>query len=394
MAPGSKDPITPVRARVRRSRCKSSTGHFILATINGTPGNDSLTGTADADTISGGDGNDTIVGLAGDDTLVGGAGNDILYGNMGNDIVLGNQGNDTIYAGQGNDTVYGGQGDDNVFGNEGIDTIYAGEGIDSIDGGPDNDTVVFAGPYSRYVATRIADGRIVIVDRSGAEGIKYLTNVETMQFNGSTIQTSTITAATRNLYMLGDSITEGAYLPSPATENWTVQVANARGVNQFTRAYSGYTAAQMKVYFDSDTAYRDRVHIIWLGRNAVKDVNATLTAIAGITSQITHGRFLILGVLTDVNEYANVAPTVLYPTDGWDVDQRRAAVLSLNQQLAVTYGLNYIFMREESIRACGTTAADTMNSTFTMPGDTVHPNAWGCDVIDAFVQGHLTIRGW
>src|ERR1700730_2895339 len=65
-----------------------------MATINGTPGNDS------------------IVGTAGDDTIFGGAGNDTVLGAGGNDVVQGNDGVDWVEGGTGNDTLSGGSGTD------------------------------------------------------------------------------------------------------------------------------------------------------------------------------------------------------------------------------------------------------------------------------------------
>jgi hypothetical protein len=102
-----------------------------LATIIGTPQDDSLTGTP---------GDDVIVGLGGDDEI---------YGNGGNDIICGNEGIDEIFSGDDASLLYGGPngdklyswGTDRVYGNDGDDYLY-GWGkplLLLLDGGPDHD---------------------------------------------------------------------------------------------------------------------------------------------------------------------------------------------------------------------------------------------------------------
>lgn len=140
-----------------------------VATIVGTPGDDTLIGTEDADVIVGLQGIDLIQGLGGDDVICGGIGADTIYGGAGFDIIFGAQGNDYLYAanggddherqdtrgsrmfgGTGHDTLIGsnrwdrmqgGQGQDALFGNEGRDWLRAGSGNDVIDGGPGKDDI-------------------------------------------------------------------------------------------------------------------------------------------------------------------------------------------------------------------------------------------------------------
>ena len=54
-----------------------------MATINGTPGSDTLQGTFENDQITAGAGDDRVSGLGADDLIDGGAGNDTLYGDTG-----------------------------------------------------------------------------------------------------------------------------------------------------------------------------------------------------------------------------------------------------------------------------------------------------------------------
>ena len=83
-----------------------------MATIIGTPGNDTLAGTAVNDTISGLDGNDKLSDTTGNDKLDGGANNDYLSGGADNDTLIGGEGNDTLIGGAGINVLLGGLGND------------------------------------------------------------------------------------------------------------------------------------------------------------------------------------------------------------------------------------------------------------------------------------------
>ncbi|MBE9192560.1 FG-GAP repeat protein [Gloeocapsopsis crepidinum LEGE 06123] len=76
-----------------------------MATIIGTPGNDTLVGTRFADTIFGLAGNDLLLGLGGNDTLYGGRGNDTLNGGAGIDSLVGGPGNDVYIINNPGDIV-------------------------------------------------------------------------------------------------------------------------------------------------------------------------------------------------------------------------------------------------------------------------------------------------
>src|SRR5262249_44625846 len=98
--------------------CAVAASVALAATINGTPGNDTIIGTTNPDTINSQAGNDTVLGLAGADTINSGTGNDTVYGDGSCppgttdpsycSLSEGKQdGNDTIQSGDGNDTVLG-----------------------------------------------------------------------------------------------------------------------------------------------------------------------------------------------------------------------------------------------------------------------------------------------
>jgi Ca2+-binding RTX toxin-like protein len=72
-----------------------------MATINGTPANDSLIGTSADDTINGFAGNDTIDGEGGNDLILGGAGNDSMRAGLQEGLLPDLR--DTLDGGLGND---------------------------------------------------------------------------------------------------------------------------------------------------------------------------------------------------------------------------------------------------------------------------------------------------
>lgn len=72
-------------------------------TINGGPGNDTISGTDGVNVIWGGGGNDTIYAKGGDDEVQGGSGNDVLWGGPGDDLLNGGEGDDREFGADSND---------------------------------------------------------------------------------------------------------------------------------------------------------------------------------------------------------------------------------------------------------------------------------------------------
>jgi len=114
---GLVEPVEPVEPGAL-SVCDS-----IVATITGTPGDD------------------TLIGTPGDDVINGRGGNDITNGRGGNDIICGRGGDDTITGGGGADQIHGGSGTDTINGNGGADVIDGGSGDDIINGDGGADTL-------------------------------------------------------------------------------------------------------------------------------------------------------------------------------------------------------------------------------------------------------------
>lgn len=157
-----------------------------------------LTGDAAGDTyknienVIGSSKDDYIYGAAGGTNARLGDGNDVfdnsqLADRVGADVVDGGNGNDTIWTGHGNDTLIGGAGDDRLFGEAGDDTLTGGSGNDIIDGGSGNDVAVFSGNRVDYDIIRNADGTTSVIDRSTADGIDRVINVESLRFADQTL---------------------------------------------------------------------------------------------------------------------------------------------------------------------------------------------------------------
>jgi streptogramin lyase len=108
-----KDPalITAVDVEAEPPDC-----HGQLATIYGTPGNDTITGGPSADVIAGLGGRDKISGLGSGDVLCGGPGRDTLRGGSGKDRLYGDAGKDILKGGKGKDKLVGGGGRDSCPG--------------------------------------------------------------------------------------------------------------------------------------------------------------------------------------------------------------------------------------------------------------------------------------
>jgi uncharacterized repeat protein (TIGR01451 family) len=124
---GTKPPATP-----------SCHGH--LATIAGTPGDDSLTGTNENDVIVAGAGDDHVVALAGRDRVCAGPGADVVNVGADGDHVWGGRGRDRIRGRGGDDNLHGSRGADYLRGGNGNDLLAGGRGADRCVGGAGRDT--------------------------------------------------------------------------------------------------------------------------------------------------------------------------------------------------------------------------------------------------------------
>jgi len=110
----------------------------------------------------------------------------------------------------GTDNINGtGNAHDNVIvGNAGNNILTGGGGNDTIDGGAGDDTAVFAGNLADFTITQTDAGFTV----AGAGGTTSLTDVEHLQFNDQTVDTTASQAA----FLVQAAATVDAPPPPPA----------------------------------------------------------------------------------------------------------------------------------------------------------------------------------
>src|SRR5205823_144174 len=82
----------------------------------------------------------------------------------------------------------GGSGADIIFGNDADNVLQGNEGNDTIFGGSGSNTSVYAGPQSDYAIT-ITKGpaAFTIQDKVHTDGTDTLSNIQTLQFTGKTL---------------------------------------------------------------------------------------------------------------------------------------------------------------------------------------------------------------
>ncbi len=135
-----------------------------MATLRGTPNNDTLRGGGGDDHIFGLAGADILYGAAGGDEIRGAAGNDRLFGGSGDDSLFGDAGYDQIHGGTGNDWLYGGGAADRLWGDAGADHLFGGGGNDWLFGGPGIDVLTGGAGADRFVFTTASQGVDRITD--------------------------------------------------------------------------------------------------------------------------------------------------------------------------------------------------------------------------------------
>lgn len=116
-----------------------SAGVAVAATIEGTPGDDTIIGTANTD---------TIYGRGGDDLIEARGARDIVFGGNGNDDLYGEEIGDQLFGGAGDDYIVGGGGEDELFGFGGDDVIVSGDDkkADEVRCGTGYDVAYLSGP--------------------------------------------------------------------------------------------------------------------------------------------------------------------------------------------------------------------------------------------------------
>jgi hypothetical protein len=84
------------------------------------------------------------------------------------------------------DNLLGGAGNDSMSGLAGNDTFSGAAGNDSIDGGSGYDSALYAGKLANYTIAK-SGANYTVSDRTGADGVDLLTNVESLRFADVTV---------------------------------------------------------------------------------------------------------------------------------------------------------------------------------------------------------------
>jgi Ca2+-binding RTX toxin-like protein len=92
------------------------------------------------------------------------------------------------------DWVIGSRSDDVIETGEGDDLVYGGPGNDTIDGGTGTNVAFYIGPQRNFTVT-LRDGNVVVTDRTGAEGVDTLTNIQVLHFADGRVAVSDLLAA-------------------------------------------------------------------------------------------------------------------------------------------------------------------------------------------------------
>ncbi len=135
-----------------------------------------------------------VIGAA---TVTGGAGSQHVWGDGASQTIFLGADDDVLHGGAGDDIVGSAGGNDMIYGDEGIDLVFGGEGDDYLDGGSGQDTARFAGRSDGY-SLRLKDGKLVVTDRVGKDGVDTVVAVETLRFTGG--QSMAIEAVLERLY--------------------------------------------------------------------------------------------------------------------------------------------------------------------------------------------------
>jgi hypothetical protein len=164
-----------------------------------------------------------VIGTA---TLRGGAGRNYVVGDDAAQTIFLGAEDDKLYGGGGNDVVGSAGGNDEIYGEAGDDLVFGGEGSDFIDGGTGTDALQLSGAGRASYSLRVSDGKLVVTDLVGNDGVDTVTNVETLRFSGSASDMGTEAAITR----MFDAIFNRAP-KAPGLAFWTNAVTTGKSLH-------------------------------------------------------------------------------------------------------------------------------------------------------------------
>lgn len=136
-------------------------------------------------------------------------------------------------------------------------------------------------------------------------------------------------ARTYNVWALGDSLTETAFL----TTHWTDILATLSGRQVLNSGKGGTTSTQGVAVLNLDERFKDRWRLIRFGRNDGSQSITPATTKANIATMAagTGSRLIVMPVCKTYDEYV-----------GGPAEANMAVIDAINADMASTYGANYL----------------------------------------------------
>jgi hypothetical protein len=222
---------------------------------------------------------DASAELDGTYTVTGGAAADVFTAGTAGAIFNGGAGGDTLTGGAGNDTLNGGAGKD---------TITLNAGVDTVDGGDADDIIVAAGNLTS--ADTIDGGagkdtlRVTSVDATALSGV---TNVETLQVNGSASVSLSSNLAFTTIDLTDGATTEALTLASGYTQATTVKIDQGDDITN--------TAADAVITVEANASHLEAADNSTLAGSDKAGVTNTLT--------ITNDAAATVDLQTDISNF-------------------------------------------------------------------------------------------
>lgn len=169
-------------------------------------------------------------------------------------------------------------------------------------------------------STIYSNGEAIITNLNKVYVSNYDNNNYTLNY-GIVSKWELINGQPNTIVSWGDSLTFGT--GSTGTSDYPLQLSIASGVNINPQGVPGETSTQILTRFLADPELWKLPTIIWAGRNNYGDPTTVKSDIAAMVSKLTHGRYLVFGIIRANGESAGVIET-------------------LNDELEVIYGDRFI----------------------------------------------------
>jgi Ca2+-binding RTX toxin-like protein len=242
------------------------------------------------DTFTAGNGLAALIAI----TVDGGPGNDTLTGGDGNDVLIGGDGNDVINGGRGNDVALMGAGDDTFVWNP-------GDGSDIVEGQGGSDTLLFNGSNVGEHIDVSANGQRVRFTRDVANVTMDLNGVEGINFNAlggaDTVTVNDLTGTDLNRLNLDLSGVAGSGTGDGQADSVIVNGTSGADSVSVTGAGSGFVVAGLPalVAVNGTDGPMDSLVLNTLGGNDTVNASSLPAGVVQLTVDGGAGDDMILG---------------------------------------------------------------------------------------------------